>query len=281
MRVLSSSLDPGLILVGSHSSIRSCGLKFNEDASSIMYCTRASVNRFSVQPIYEYFESDNLGVEPPRRCGNCRNCKDCSFRGHMLSQKEQYETQVIESKINYDATSKQFVVSYPFTQDPAILPNNKMQVLKIAEREEKRLIRSNLLNSFNQEFSKMLQYGALTEITDDEISMWDGPIHYVSLQHVVNEDSATTPLRIVTNSSLSDRKGVSLNSILMKGHDALADQWDILTKFRSYSVALCSDVTKAYYSIRTGELEKHIHRVCWRFGDQSKQWKVFFLLAKP
>ena len=147
--------------------------------------------------------------------------------------------------------------------------------MKIAEREEKRLIRSNLLNSFNHEFNKMLQYGALTEITDNEMSMWDGPIHYVSLQHVVNEDSATTPLRIVTNSSLSDRKGVSLNSILMKGHDTLADQWDVLTKFRSYPVALCSDVTKAYYSIRTGELEKHIRRVCWRFGDQSKQWKVF------
>ena len=42
-----------------------------------------------------------MGIQPPRRCGNCRNCKDCSFMGHFLSQKEQYESQVIESKINY------------------------------------------------------------------------------------------------------------------------------------------------------------------------------------
>ena len=30
MRVLSSSLDPGLILVGSHSSFRSCGIKLTQ-----------------------------------------------------------------------------------------------------------------------------------------------------------------------------------------------------------------------------------------------------------
>ena len=275
MRVLSSSLDPGLILIGSHSSIRSRGIKLNEEVSSIMYCAHAAVNRLSVQPVYEYFESDNMGIEPPRRCGSCRNCKDCSFRGHMLSQKEQYETQVIESKIHYDSTSKQFVVSYPFTQDPAILPNNKVQVVKIAEREEKRLARSGLLDLFNQVFNKMLQHGAIIELTDNELNVWDGPKHYVSLQHVVNDASETTPLRIVTNSSLSDRKGVSLNSILMKGHDALSDQWDVLTRWRSYQTALCSDVTKAYYSIRTGELEKHIRRICWRYGDTTKKWRIF------
>ena len=40
-------------------------------------------------------------------------------------------------------------------------------------------------------------------------------------------------------------------------------------------VALCSDVTKAYYSLRTGEIEKHVRRVVWRFGDQSKPLRIF------
>ena len=148
-------------------------------------------------------------------------------------------------------------------------------MIKIAEKEEKRLVNSNLLESFNQEFDKMLQYGALVELSEEEMNMWKGPKHYVSLQHVVNDASATTPLRIVTNSSLSDRKGISLNSILMKGHDSLSSQWDVLTRWRTYEVPLCSDITKAYYSIRTGELEKHIRRVCWRYGDESKKWRTF------
>ena len=109
----------------------------------------------------------------------------------------------------------------------------------------------------------MIQYGALVELSPDEMAMWDGPTHYVSLQHVINEDSTTTPIRIVTNSSLSDRCGISLNGILMKGPNTLCDQWSILNRWRSYEVAMCSDVTKAYYSLRTGEVEKHVRRVCW------------------
>ena len=231
LRILSSSFGSDLILVGSHPSLKSCAVTFSEDASSILHSHHASVNRISVRPIYEFFEAENLGVEPPRRCGSCRNCKDCSFRGHMLSQKEQYETQVIESKIQYDQSLHQFVVSYPFTQDPSILPNNKTQVIKIAEREEKHLAKCGLLDSFNQEFNKMLSNGALVELSNHEQEMWDGPTHYVSLQHVVNESSSTTPLRIVTNSSLSNRNGLSLNSILMKGHDTLSDQWDVLNRW--------------------------------------------------
>ena len=275
MRVLSSPLDPGLILVGSHPSIRSVGLKLSEEASSIMYCSRASVNKVSVRPVYEYLECDDMGVEPPRRCGKCRKCKDCAFMGRMLSQLAQYESQVMESKIVYDAVAKVFRVKYPFTQDPQCLPENRGQVIKIAQREENRLLRTGLLDSFNQEFDKMLQHGALEEIFEDELSRWAGPKHYVSLQHVINEDSATTPLRIVTNSSLSDRKGLSLNSILMKGHESLSDQWDVLTRWRTYETALCTDVTKAYYTIKTGELEKHVRMVVWRYGDQTKPWRVF------
>jgi len=194
---------------------------------------------------------------------------------HTLSLKEQYESQVIESKISYDQTLNHFVVSYPFTHDPSILPNNKGQVIKIAEREEKRLSKSNLLDAFNKEFCKMIAHGALVELQDAELKQWDGPTHYVWLQHVLNEDSPTTPLRIVTNSSLSDRKGISLNGILMKGHDTLSDQWDVLTRWRSYEQALCSDVTKAYYALKTGELEKHVRRVCWRYGSSAEKWHTY------
>ena len=275
LRVVQSQFANSLILVGSHPLLKSANIRLNEDVAAIRHYAHASVNRVSIQPVYDYFESDDMGVVPPKRCGNCRNCKECSFRGRMLSLKDQYESQVIETKINYDQTSQQFRVSYPFIQDPSILPDNKGQVIKIAGREEKRLLKSGLLEAFNKEFEKMINYGALVELSDAELKLWGGPKHYVSLQHVVNEDSATTPLRIVTNSSLSDRKGLSLNSILMKGHDTLSDQWDVLTRWRMYDTALCSDVTKAYYSLKTGELEKHVRRVCWRYGDANRKWSVF------
>ena len=42
-----------------------------------------------------------------------------------------------------------------------------------------------------------------------------------------------------------------------------------------YDTALSSDVTEAYYSFKTGKLEKHVRRVCCRCADASRKWSVF------
>ena len=34
-------------------------------------------------------------------------------------------------------------------------------------------------------------------------------------------------------------------------------------------------MTKAYYSIRTGELEKNVRRIVWRYGNTSSKWRIF------
>ena len=159
-----------------------------------------------------------------------------------------------------------------------MLPFNLRQVTKIAEKEEKKLQKENNLSLFNEQFKKMISAGAIVELTQHDMDIWEGAAHYVSLQHVFT-DSPTTPFRIVTNSSLSDKRGMSLNSILMKGHDSLSDQWNVIMKWRSYEMALCTDVTKAYYSMRTGEVEKYVRMVVWRDGDQSQPWRTFGFLT--
>ena len=216
-----------------------------------------------------------MGVQAPRRCGNCLKCKECSFRGQQLSQQEQYEYHVIESKVKYDQALRCFRVEYPFLEDPMALSKNFGQVVKIAEREERKLERDGLLECFNQEFEKMINLGTLVELSNEDMEFWKGAVHYVSLQHVIKNESTTTPLRIVTNSSLSDKRGVSLNSILMKGPNTLSNTWEILNRWRIYEIAMCSDVTKAYYALHTGEVEKHVRRVVWRYGDHSQLWRIF------
>ena len=60
----------------------------------------------------------------------------------------------MESKVRYDPPTQSFVVTYPFTEDPSILPDNKGQVMKIHQRLEKKLIKNDRLQAFNQEFTK-------------------------------------------------------------------------------------------------------------------------------
>ena len=169
-----------------------------------------------------------------------------------------------------------FYVSYPFLVDPKELSDNLNQVKKIAEGEERRLAREGRESQFNEMFQKMVDLGAIEEISEFEIKAWTGPTHYVSLQHVINEESATTSFRIVTNSSLkSPGNPYTLNNILAKGPNMMCDPYKILIRYRHYVKSLNSDITKAYYQMRTGLVEKHVRRIVWRNCDKTAQWNIY------
>ena len=61
---------------------------------------------------------------------------------------------------------------------------------------------------------------------------YEGPVHYVSVQYVINDHSSTTPLRLVINSSLKDPvSGMSLNDMLCKGPNVLNDIYELRSGF--------------------------------------------------
>ena len=100
------------------------------------------------------------------------------------------------------------------------------------------------------------------------------------MQLVHNPGSETTPFRVVTNSSCPDPvTRESLNGIMAKGPNCLADQWEVLIRFRNYVLSFTSDVTKAYYSMLTGLLEKHIRRIIWRDCNKDDRRRVFAYVA--
>ena len=59
----------------------------------------------------------------------------------------------MEDCVKYDGVGNVFRVRYPFTEDPLILKNNFREVLKIGEREERKLANEGLTKAFNQELS--------------------------------------------------------------------------------------------------------------------------------
>ena len=80
-----------------------------------------------------------------------------------------------------------------------MLTNNPGVAIKIAESEERKLMRDDLLDQFNDKVWEAYKLGYLDELSQAEMDQWDGPVHYVSWQHVVNPGSVTTSLQIVVN----------------------------------------------------------------------------------
>ena len=90
---------------------------------------------------------------------------------------------MLEKGVNHNPNTGKFEVEYAFIDEPTKLSNNLGQVISIAQSEEKKLVREGL-EEFNQKFEEMVQLGILSEVTQREMDVWDGPVHYVSIQHL-------------------------------------------------------------------------------------------------
>ena len=225
----------------------------------------------------EFLAGEQLGVEAPRRCPRCRGCRECSEHGQRVTEREQAELDLIRQGVSFDADRREFNVTFPWIRDPAELDNNYGQARKIAQNWEQKYAERGLTDKANEVFSGMIANGMLRPITKEECSRWSGPLHYVAIQGVESL-SPSTPLRLVTNTSLRGRNGISPNDCLAKGPDLLQDPFDIWSRFRTYEEVLMSDVSKAYHRLRTGEVEMHTRRVLWRFSP-DEDWQVFGLLC--
>ena len=267
MKALHSQFGFGWIIAGSHPLLKPAPTPLSLSAHCI-----AKVNKCEISPHLSpsFWEGDNLGVEAPKKCNRCLSCSQCSDPALIHSRREQDELD--ELKKNTELKDDGIHVKYVFSKDPNCLPNNRATVVKMAIKQEQRLIKSGHLDYYNQEIKKYLERGAAVKLTEEELQTWKGPINYIS-HHGVERDSASTPLRIVTNSSLNNG-GNSLNSCLIGGPNSLNPMLDIALRFRCYECGLVFDLTKAYNSLHTGLIEKNLRRFIWRFS-QEEDWSDF------
>ena len=84
----------------------------------------------------------------------------------------------------------------------------------------------------------------------------------------------STLVRLVSSSSFRNGS-TNLNDLTVKGPNTLADIYNNLFKFRSYQVALVFDISKAYNSIKTGLIEKHLRRLWFQVNPQHCYWKIY------
>ena len=114
-------------------------------------------------------------------------------------------------------------------------------------------------------------------ISEEEKQEYLGPVNYIR-HHAVEKPWPTTPFRIVTNSCLKNG-GKSLNDCLPKGPNSLNSMWDVIFHFMCHEVGLVFDLTKAYNSLHTGIVEKHLRRLIWRFNPEDDWMDYGFVVV--
>jgi len=289
LRLSRSLFGCGFVLSGTHPAISTMENTVCENARSLAnHATMAREGDTVNQPVMscnrsvaslqipEFFEAEEMGVAVNKACKRCRGCRDCSFRGIMISREKELVVKRMEDLIKYDEEKQKVSVSYPWTEDVCKLTDNFHQAMAFQKSFERKLIRDQrMLDAYNSELRKAMDRGAIVQLSQEEMDNYSGPVSYVVHHGVHKPDSTTTPLRVVTNTSLKNTHAkLSPNDCMQTGPNALSSLLEVLVGFRMYEVALVYDMTKAYQSIATGELEKHVRRILWRWGDTTASWQI-------
>ena len=90
-----------------------------------------------------------------------------------------------------------------------------------------------MLKFYNAKFKKFVDRGAIRKLSQEELDHYQGPISYVTHHPVFKQESTTTLLRIVTNSSfINENARLSPNGCMQEGPNALLSLLEVLIGFR-------------------------------------------------
>ena len=151
---LQSVFGLGCVIGGTHPLLHTASSSFCSTAANL-----ARVNLCIISPelLPSFWEGECLGVQSPKRCRKCIRCKQCTDPALLHSRKEQEELEMIRQGVQL--VNGQLHVSYHFSRDPYCLPHNRWQVVKMAEKQERRLIKSGQLEAYNKEIKKYIDRG--------------------------------------------------------------------------------------------------------------------------
>ena len=217
----------------------------------------------------KFMSGEDLGIRPAPICKTCKNCEICKPAAQFLTLRDHMELNVIKNNLTYDVKAKRWSASYPFLKEPSVLLNNYEAAVQVLKRRERKLIKDGNAMMYNDQIKDFVARGVIRQLKQEEMENWTGPVRYVDHREVYKE-GATTPLRIVINSSFKRGNELSLNDILMKGPNVLTHIFDVLCRWRMYPVAIIGDISKMYHNVGTGEMERHLRRMLWRECDQTK-----------
>ena len=199
--------------------------------------------------------------------------KPCVCEADNMAQADREEEEIIVK--SYQKVGNQWMIPYPWTKDPNLLPDNKPLAMKRLEATERRLQRNlDQAKAYQKQMEEMVEMKFSRKLTSEELEMYKGPVHYIPHHAVLRPEKKSTPVRIVFNSS-SAYQGHRLNDYWMKGPDLLNNLFGVVLRFREREVALVGDISRMYHRILIPEQDQHAHRFLWRDLETNREPDVY------
>ena len=259
----------GYLIAGTHPSV-------NETAQKLV----KHIKVLHIEAQVEQFHSvESLGVNCTPKCGGCR-CGKCHTGGKDMTLLEEKEFEIIKKGLEFKNTTGRYEACYPWVVDPINLPHNRNFAYALLESTEKRINRDPLhAETYKKQIQDMIDRKVARKVTDKELKEYKGPTFYLTHHDVMNPQSASTPMRVVFNSSARTRGSFSLNDCLAKGPCLLNQLLGILLRFRQDRFAFIGDIRKMFHSIDIPIQDQMTHLFLWRDMNQEKNPDTYAMTA--
>ena len=196
------------------------------------------------------------GTEVTYRCVDCRGCLKCKNGPQLesVSIQEEIEERLIERCVTVDVEEGRSSARLPFVVDPdkriavdeqreMALKVFKAQVRNLSTREEDRVA----VVESEQKLQDLGFVDWVSNLSDEQKALVSSDVYYmIPWRAVHNENSVSTPCRLVFDASQGTRSGCSLNSMLAKGINSLNSLVGIILRWTTYPHVFTTDVSKMY-----------------------------------
>ena len=129
---------------------------------------------------------------------------------------------------------------------------------------ETSLLKKGKWATFQEVVQEYLTLGHAQLVTDSEKCTPVALTYTLPMHAVYKATSSSTKVRVVFDASCPTTSGLSLNDTLAVGPTLHPNLDQILVKFRSYRVAISSDIGKMYREILLSQADRQLHRFVWR-----------------
>ena len=192
-----------------------------------------------------------------------------------LSVEERVVVQHFETN-HFRAPDGRFVIPLPKKLNAPAIGESRAQAVRRFVSLERSLTRRGRFTEFDAVMQEYLDLGHAEEVPSADMEKCPGEVFYLPIQAVYKFSSSTTKIRAVFDASAKSTTGVSLNDTLLVGPTVHPPLIDILLRFRSYRVALVTDVSKMYRAVELVPSDRDLHRFVWRHkpGDTLQDYRM-------
>ena len=183
LRVTKSKFGSGFILTGTGNS--GCP----SQSRKYVGCNFAQATRDPPQETHihhighkltSFWEAEDMGCQPLPTCKSCRSCPDCRYRAEYLTAEQRATVDEMAASIQLTNGKPPIRLSYPLHEIAHAQQSNHIQALAVQKSHEKRVLKENILDDYNNEMQKALDAGSVVKLTKEEMNEWKGGIHYIA-----------------------------------------------------------------------------------------------------